>query len=459
MTIKSPLLQRLLPLLVFLFFLLSPATYAAPADATAEAATGEAVELLNDSDQLIELLSPSQRLKFFAAERMVAAGESDKRRGDFMGNRQPSGLNPDEDLSDVHERGERLIEQGQAKIEEGHAEMLRLLRIAKTELEKRSMTNETVFDVPIKAAGSYERALRATASRVLRGCWEAGYDTIFYDRVFATTETGTEEADLAVRNASYDTLISVDGTRFSVTAPSNLEFDPKNEKAVPRQFTFDDSDSFGKEKIALLTIERVAFGPASSQSVVPQALEAPDQTNGDDDASDHEQKPMAEPERESIAHNAQNELLIVQAFDINSLELIAKEVQWILPGSGASVLPRMVTLTEIDDKIQLLSALPEPYAFRIESQAASPEQAILFESALTHLLLENSDLRILPSSYLLRITPTEDRNKLRALKGMMNASIVLQSESEGAGGRYSIKAVADGSDRSLRLGRIEASAE
>ena len=454
-------IMRYKPQLVFGLALLGQALFMPSLQLAAETPT-ETVDtsILEEKNSLFSLLSPSQRLEYVRAEEQVESGASDLRRGEYMANRQPSGLNPDEDLTEVKARGQRLIEEGRKKIREGEAKMVALLQGAKAEQAASALPEKERYSHVVEVSTSYTSALEAAASVLLKTCWDAGYDQIFLDRIFRSNAEGTEKTETSVNNLTYDSLIEIDGTRFTVNLPVNLSPDLKT-PGSGRQFTFNDLDTFSGERIALLSIELIEFDTDAGEKTEPDASNNPEPeadapevaaTESESDTDD----PSATNKAEEPAPPVQ--LLVVQGLDIDTLQVIHQELRWIVP-EGATAPEAIVkdefALIERKQTIQRLASLPGPYQFRIESALDDPTRAMMLEAYLRGALIEHFALQLVPARVLRRTYAAAGDDKF---EGLANARFVLQPDKNDAS-RFGLSATADGTDRRLPLGWIELSGE
>ena len=425
--------------------------------------------ILEERYSLFSFLSLSQRISFSRAEEQVKDGESKLRRGKFMANREPSKLNPDEDLTETKARGKRLIEAGQTEIRQGQAAMVAILQAAKAERAASAPPEDILYEYPVDSAENYESGLEAAASVVLRACWDTGYNQIFFDRVFESNADGTTRAATSVNNLTYETLIKIDATRFSLNLPTNFQLDLKKPGAG-RQFTFDNLDAYSKKRIALLSVEIIEFPSSADEKLESDDAEAPKinqetvATSGSDAA-----KPEIEatgpgghatdpPPDESEESRPPIQLLVVQALDLDTLKLVRQELRWIVPENAiapkSSVEDKMA-LTEQKQKIQLLASLPEPYQFRIEAKVNDPIRAMMLEAYLAGALMEHFSLKIVPVGALQR---TYAASKDASFRKTVNARFSLQPDKTGEA-RLGLSAIAEKANQSLSLGWAELSEE
>ena len=419
--------------------------------------------LFSKSDQLLDFMSAQQRLEYARAESLVENGHSDLRRGQFFIDRKPSAFNPNEDLGPIKKQGEALVASGRAKIESGENKIFDLLvQAERVELLNRKPDKES-YESSIIASPSYETALEETAKALLDSCWEKGYNRIFYDRVYHVNDEGAKIAELEVRNKTYDILIRVDGTRFSVVMPVDLELDITGREGS-FQFSFEDSESFASERIAVLSIQEFTFnknffGPFEIekkiarkapekivQEAVPEESEFVIPTEGEM-APDFEIEKSSQPIK----------LLVLQAIDINTLQLINQELRWITPENTlvpVTTIEDQLKLTELKQTIQSLASLPEPYIYRIQTGQTAPVRAAMLESYLLEILESYYELSLVPFMSLKPLVSEESPVSISDFGLLSNASLILESDADSPS-KHKLTASADQSNRSLALGWIE----
>jgi hypothetical protein len=432
---KAALRHLLLPLL-FIAFLPALFSQADPEPLD--------LSILHEKRSLYGSLSASQRIQFTRAEELVQSGKSELRRGEFMVNRRPSKLNPDEDLAPVRARGERLIEKGRIKIRQGQATMVALLESAKEELASNAPPENVPYDYAVEIVESYEPALEDAASAVFRACWDASYNHIFFDRVFLSGAEATTKAATSLNNATYETLIELDSTRFSLSLPTDFQLDLKPPEEG-WQFSFENSDEFSGERIALLSIEVVEFIKEAetdeAETDLPETVEAAAEMT---------------PEAEVQAPVPPIQLLVVQALDLKNLRVLHQELRWIVPKASAvsgSSVEDSVRLMEHAQKIQILAGLPEPYKFRIKTEVADRTRSIQLEAFLRAALIEHFSLKMVPVGTLKR---AYSEAKIENFEEVVNAHCLLQSEANKPT-RFDLSAIANETSRTLPLGTVELS--
>jgi hypothetical protein len=414
----------------FTFLLLCALPLSSQAASTKEAPLD--LSIIAQSDALRPYMTQQQRVDYIEAAQLIKQGESDIRSGENLQAQRPSTLNPDKDLKPLHQRGEQLVEEGQAKVHSAQQQMIELL----TAVQARQITNQAIaakkynFEL---IEQTYPTALEQAAIQTLENCRNADYTNIFYDGLRIITAEQNSKAEPKVHNATYDTFIQADGTQFSVKVPLSLTL-VKDETTADYTFQYDNESVFEGEKVALLAIEVIAPGSGSEA------------------------------------------LLSVRAIDLNTQRLISSVLYYIADASevlspavtattigvestteatntsaptAVVTTPRMIAASvSINDQNQLiekLSSLATPYLFEIVTTGDSAAQSILVADLLKDTLLKNSALIIVEGDFIQRsYLPAE------AFPSAATATLTITSTVD----NYTMMAKAHGSERSLEIGTV-----
>ena len=390
------------------------------------------LSIIAQSDALRPYMTQQQRVDYFEAAQLIKQGESNIRSGENLQAQKPSTLNPDKDLKPLHQRGEQLVEEGQAKVHSAQQQMIELL----TAVQARQITNQAIaakkynFEL---VEQTYPTALEQAAIQTLENCRNADYTNIFYDGLRIITAEQNSKSEPKVHNATYDTFIQADGTQFSVKVPLSLKL-VKDETTADYTFQYDNESVFEGQKVALLAIEVIAPGSGSEA------------------------------------------LLSVRAIDLNTQRLISSVLYYIADASevlspavtattigvestteatntsaptAVVTTPRMIAASvSINDQNQLiekLSSLATPYLFEIVTTGDSAAQSILVADLLKDTLLKNSALIIVEGDFIQRsYLPAE------AFPSAATATLTITSNVD----NYTMMAKAHGSERSLEIGTV-----
>ena len=414
----------------FTFLLLCALPLSSQAASTKEAPLD--LSIIAQSDALRPYMTQQQRVDYIEAAQLIKQGESNIRSGENLQAQKPSTLNPDKDLKPLHQRGEQLVEEGQAKVHSAQQQMIELL----TAVQARQITNQAIaakkynFEL---VEQTYPTALEQAAIQTLENCRNADYTNIFYDGLQIITAEQNSKAEPKVHNATYDTFIQADGTQFSVKVPLRLTL-VKDETTADYTFQYDNESVFEGEKVALLAIEVIAPGSGSEA------------------------------------------LLSVRAIDLNTQRLISSVLYYIADASevlspavtattigvestteatntsaptAVVTTPRMIAASvSINDQNQLiekLSSLATPYIFEIVTTGDSAAQSILVADLLKDTLLKNSALIIVEGDFIQRsYLPAE------AFPSAATATLTITSTVD----NYTMIAKAHESERSLEIGTV-----
>lgn len=414
----------------FTFLLLCALPLSSQAASTKEAPLD--LSIIAQSDALRPYMTQQQRVDYIEAVQLIKQGESDIRSGENLQAQRPSTLNPDKDLKPLHQRGEQLVEEGQAKVHSAQQQMIELL----TAVQARQITNQAIaakkynFEL---VEQTYPTALEQAAIQTLENCRNADYTNIFYDGLRIITAEQNSKAEPKVHNATYDTFIQADGTQFSVKVPLSLTL-VKDETTADYTFQYDNESVFEDQKVALLAIEVIAPGSGSEA------------------------------------------LLSVRAIDLNTQRLISSVLYYIADASevlspavtattigvestteatntsaptAVVTTPRMIAVSvSINDQNQLiekLSSLATPYLYEIVTTGDSAAQSILVADLLKDTLLKNSALIIVEGDFIQRsYLPAE------AFPSAATATLTITSNVD----NYTMMAKAHGSERSLEIGTV-----
>ena len=414
----------------FTFLLLCALPLSSQAASTKEAPLD--LSIIAQSDALRPYMTQQQRVDYIEAAQLIKQGESNIRSGENLQAQKPSTLDPDKDLKPLHQRGEQLVEEGQAKVHSAQQQMIELL----TAVQARQITNQAIaakkynFEL---VEQTYPTALEQAAIQTLENCRNADYTNIFYDGLQIITAEQNSKSEPKVHNATYDTFIQADGTQFSVKVPLSLTL-VKDETTADYTFQYDNESVFEGEKVALLAIEVIAPGSGSEA------------------------------------------LLSVRAIDLNTQRLISSVLYYIADASevlspavtattigvestteatntsaptAVVTTPRMIAASvSINDQNQLiekLSSLATPYIFEIVTTGDSAAQSILVADLLKDTLLKNSALIIVEGDFIQRsYLPAE------AFPSAATATLTITSTVD----NYTMIAKAHESERSLEIGTV-----
>ena len=373
----------------------------------------EAVDLsiLSQSDTLLGYMTPAQRIEYLKLETAIEAAESDLRSGQYMARTEPSSFDPNRDVKPIIERGKKLIASAQLSLDASQRKMVALLLAVDTQKSQQEATAETRFDYTLEAT-SYEDAMTTNLQKLLETCWDLKYRAIFFDGLFIQDTEGTRRAPAELRNAAYDTLVKIDGNRFTISTPMGFQLKADSLGKGGDIFSYENEAIFKNEKKALLILELI------------------------------------------LPEGSRTGLLSLRALDLNTLRVTAQEIVKINdmaaaighnPAELEDRIHDQISLRDPANTLELLSKLPTPYRFEVEAEPDNTEVAHLLSYTLHH----NSGLKLTDSDFILRAYG-ESLDMPEAWQGEANASLTIKAGEQA--GSYQLTAQAHGSARVLSAG-------
>ena len=414
----------------FFFVLLCALPLSSQAAPTKEAPLD--LSIIEQSDTLRPYMTPQQQMTYANALQIIKQGQSDIRSGENLQAQRPTTLNPNKDLKPLHERGELMVKQGQAKVRLAQQQMIELLTaVQDQQINHQAVTAEKYNFELIEQ--TYPIAIEQAAMQTLENCRNAGYTNIFYDGLYIITELQSSKALPEVHNATYDTFIQADGTQFTVKVPLSLKL-VKDETTAEYTFRYDNESVFEGEKVALLAIEVIAPGSGSEALLSVRGLDLNTQR-------------LISSVLFYIA-DASQVLSPTAAAPIIGVESTTEALN--TPTTAVVAPPRTVPVSVmVNDPNQLiekLSSLAAPYLFEIVTIGDSAAQSVLIADLIKDTLLNNSALLLVESDYIQRsYLGTE------ALSSSATATLTITSNADND---YTMIAEAHENDRSLEIGTV-----
>ena len=416
----------------FIFLLLCVLPLSSQAASTKEAPLD--LSIIAQSDALRPYMTQQQRVDYIEAAQLIKQAESDIRSGENLQTQRPSTLNPDKDLKPIHERGEQLVKEGQAKVRSAQQQMIELL----TAVQDQQINNQAVaakkYNFKV-IEQTYPIAIKQAAIQTLENCRNAGYTNIFYDGLRIITAQQSSKAAPKVHNATYDTFIQADGTHFNLKVPLSLKL-VKNDTTADYAFQYDNASVFEGEKVALVAIEVIAPGSGSEALLSVRALDLDTQRLISSvlfyipDASE-----VLTPESENTVSTDQVES--------------ADDDTQIATTAPPRTIPVSVTVNDPNQLIEKLSGLASPYSFDTIAEADTTAQSILVAGLLKDTLLKNSALILAEGNFIRRsYLPTEAAPE--PLPSAATATLAITQNED----NYTMIAKAHESDRALEVGTV-----
>jgi hypothetical protein len=399
------------------------------------------LSIIEQRDALRPYMTQQQRVDYIEAAQLIKEGKSDIRSGENLQAQKTSTFNPNKDLKPIHDRGERLVEEGQATLLEGQKKLVALL----TEVKAQQVTSQAIaakkynFEL---VEEEYAAAIEQAATETLENCRDAGYNNIFYDGLRIITAEQHTKAAPKVHNATYDTFIQADGTHFNVKVPLSLKL-AQDDTTAEYAFQYDNASVFAGEKVALLAIEVIAPGSETEALLSVRALDLDTQRLISSvlfyipDASE-----VLTPESETATSTDE----IIEA---SSSEAASDEVASTLIAAAPRTIPVSVTINDQNQLIDKLSGLASPYSFETIAAADTTAQSVLVADLLKDTLLKNSALILAEGSYIQRsYLPAEAAPE--SIPSAATATLAITQNED----NYTMIAKAHESDRALEIGTV-----
>ncbi len=417
-----------------------------------QAASKEApldLSIIEQSDALRPYMTSQQRVAYIKVSEMIRKGQSDIRSGENLQAQKPSALNPNKDLKPIHQRGDQLVEAGQASVRLGQQNLVELLTSVKAQQVASQALSAKKYNFEL-IEQEYPSALKQAATETLKHCRSAGYKNIFYDGLRIITAEQNTKGGPKVHNATYDTFIEADGTQFSVTVPLSLKL-AKDDTTTGYTFQYANASVFEGEKVALLAIEVIAPGKATEALLSVRALDLDSQQLISSvlfyiaDASEvltSATAAIALTDKTIEASNAAATATNGEAPEVDS------EASTIV-ATAPRTIPLSVTINDPNRLIEQLSGLDSPYSFEIVATTETAAQSILIAGLLKDTLLKNSALILVEGSYIQRsYLATEAASD--TLTSAATATLAITPNAD----NYTMIAKAHESDRALEIGTI-----
>ena len=372
------------------------------------------LSILKQSDTLMSYMTASQKMQYLRLERAIDSAKSDLKSGQYLANSKPSNLNPEQDMQPLIERGKLLIESAQLQIKNSQQGLVELLQIVQQQQSHQVAVDLKRFDYDLESA-NYDDAITVLCKRLLNACWELGYETLFFDGVFIQDSESTQRSSPELHNNTYDQLIKIDGTAFSVTIPVDFQLKPDTTGSTSSIFEYENAPIFKDDKKALLVIEIIQPADSSSGLLSLRAIDLGTQ--------------------QIVAHH-----LIKIKDSAEKLGLVGENL--------VDRTPDQLKLRDEANALETLSNLGDLYIFKVSSEF---ENTIVNE-LLIHTLLKDKTLKITDSDFILRaygaaLTTPE------SWQGHSNAQLTINADS--SINHYKLVALADNSDRVLPCGTLQ----
>ncbi|MGC6423942.1 MAG: hypothetical protein ACON4O_03030 [Lentimonas sp.] len=205
------------------------------------------LSILRERDQIARTMDQSARIKLLKIEAVIEKATSDVQSAQYQINTKPTPMRGPDEVKQIVKNGETLLAKASAELDQGQRKLVAFLSEAKQTVQKEQAAASKRFSFALESA-SYDAALGSSMSTLLNSARNRGYKVLF-DTGFLTTDAATTAFKADARNATYDKLVAVDGVNFTVNLALELQLGEDG------KFSFENSESFGQEKLALLAIE------------------------------------------------------------------------------------------------------------------------------------------------------------------------------------------------------------
>lgn len=417
---------------------------------TQAASTKEApldLSIIEQRDVLRPYMTSQQRITYIKAAELIKKGQSDIRSGENLKTTKASRLDPNRDLKPIHERGERLVEEGQATVLEGQKKLVELLTSVQVAMTAHQAIVAKQYNFELSEK-DYQAALETAAEETLDNCRDAGYRNIFFDGLRIITEEGSAEPSPQVHNDSYDTFIEVDGTQFSVKLPLGLKL-AVDDSTSEHTFTYENESVFEGEKVALLAIELIAPGSGTEALLSVRALDIDSQQLISSVLfyiADASEVLAPETEAEVVASTSEVAEVVEEATDEEATTVDNTTTVII---EAARTIPASVTINDSNQMIEKLSGLATPHTFQTVTTGDTSAQSILVASLLKDTLLKNSTLLLSEGNFIQRSYLPADVDS-DAFLNAATATFEITPEADS----YKITAKAHESGRVVEIGTL-----
>ena len=370
------------------------------------------LSVLEKSAQLAPLMTNSQKLQFARFQTAITEARANLRSGQVMVDAKPSSLNPDRDLKPLIARDEQMVAESEATIYENQAAMIALLKTVQIQREAQTAIDLTRYNYDLPTA-TLEEALDQYARVLLEECWDKGYETLFFDGVYASDASGTEPANADIRNQTYDALVKIDGTTFSVTAPVDFHLKADASGGEVNPFEYDNAAIFKDDKKVLLALEFVMPEASTTALLALRAIDL---------------------DTQAIAS-----FQLVKVSGLNTPEE-SEETLW-------DTLAERIELSDSAQTIDRLTQVQKPYAFDF----SAPEGDRITPLLLGYTLANNSNLQLVGSQFIKGVYG-HNLETPEAWTGKATASIIVKEGAEGDS--FGVFAKSKASDAELSVGKL-----
>ncbi|WP_269526565.1 hypothetical protein [Coraliomargarita parva] len=404
----------------------------------------------------------SERGEVLKYERILEQAASDIRAGRHLSERQPSKLDPHENMAAIRARGKEMIEAAEAVQLEAQTSLVAIYETAKVRASEAAIAASRKYNIELPVPVDYDEAFAASAGKVLQSCWDADYEDILFDQVFIQVNGAHVAASSAQRNAAYDKLIELDGTRFSVSVPQDIELVQKDGGAG---YAFKYADQAENSKhTALLVIEIIVPELGSDQGLM--RMGAMDLETFELVANQVLPVNAVQDLYEGLQSTASTGAEMVESAETPSAEKVAEapssesapETEVPVEATGSAIaesgrthfMPSSLLVSDPQHTIDRLAALPTPYVFQVEAGAITDAgRAARIACLLESTLFDNSKLKLSAGSFVLSSYKGDLENLPKVLS---DAILMLEEDGNAPLESYKFSAISKASQRTIEIG-------
>ena len=385
---------------------------------TTDAASTPEVDfsILKHTEDYLPSFTPEERIAYVQAKKLINDGESEVRSGEYLVNRKPSALNPNEDLGPLKARGKQLVDAGNAKIHQGRVKIVELLESAKVRVD--ALTAKAANRSYQLESKPYADALSHGIDTLLDTCWEKEYSNILYDKVYISSQATTTAADPQRTNDVYDILVEKDGRKFTVNLAQDLGFNIDDETGEAG-LSYGNASIHDAAKSALLIIELLPVTTDNQSGLLNLKV-----------------------------IDWQSRVIIASSLvNVSGLELTESEISDFEANNSTETILSTLVLSDPKTVFRIFENLEQPYQFECSVKGTGVSRASL--TIIKESLIQTTKLEFVADSLLRRLYVADaDADRFQRLA---SASINISAENENS---YSLSAMDKESGRTLEIGSV-----
>lgn len=391
------------------------------------------LSILQQRDVIARTLNPTERVNLLKIESRVEKAKSDIQSAKYLVNTKPTAFRGEKKVQEIVKNGEAQLKTASEELEVAQKKLVDYLTTARAKFQEQQSTASKKYGFTLESSG-YANALEVSIKMLLQKARNKGFKTVLYDTGFVTNLDGTTAFQTSIQNATYDMLVEIDGINYTLKTAFGLKLGEEG------QLTFENQESFGNDKLALLAVEFVQANESDGHLVtrlidiknyqlvgievlkvteVPQLIEVIEMT-----------EVVVEADQESSVEESE------EASEEES-EIAEEEVPEPLP---------LVVGADITDKGMWIDRLAtQNYNFKIVTNSDAPIVPTLL---MLKTVAQNSSMSLIDIDFLNRAYGTEEL-KANALIG---AELTLDPEEDNA---FTLSAKSYSNNRVLEIGTVQ----